>query len=620
MAVVPRERLRAGQAFEGEGDRAGVADLACRGEPFEVERAGPAGVAALFGDESELGQEQRHAVERHAVVRFQPAVPVERVAQVRFGGLQLALPSGAEPGADLGELLGELVGLLGGQSHGPLVELPGLGEVAGQQGDPAEAGEAVGDVGPQLEFLGDAQAVPVQAGGPPVVAGDLGQVAERVRGLQPAPAVAQLTEERGALRTAPSGRGEVAAEHRLSGLAAQRRGHAPAVVEGAEAGQGPAGQVPAGGHVAEVEMGEPQKPLRPRVVRGLVDAVIGFQSRTALPHEVRAVAGQHREPGLPGGGPGQRGGGRRSVHGQRRRQQAVAFPVASAQEPVPGGRVDQAQCEVGFAAPRRALERAAHVRGFGVEALQPQALAGAVQVRLGPLGQLGVVDVVPTPYAVGLSRRVQPFETVGRDRFEQPVPGAVRAVHGGDQRAVHQADQQIEHVGGVQILTGTDRLGRFQGAPVGVDGQPAQHDALGLGEQLPAPVDHRPQGLLPGRGTPLAGGQQAETVVQPLGQPARAQRPDPGGRQLQREGEAVEPSADRRDRGGVVRVEDEARRGRRRARHEQAHGARPAQVGEFRAGGGAGELQRRDRLEHLSRDGQGLLAGRQDAQPRCLPQ
>lgn len=76
------------------------------------------------------------------------------------------------------------------------MQLPGPVQVPGQQGEPSEAGQPVGRVGPQSQVLGDAQTLVVQAGGPLIVAGDLGEIAEHVGRLQLPPAVAEFTEDR----------------------------------------------------------------------------------------------------------------------------------------------------------------------------------------------------------------------------------------------------------------------------------------------------------------------------------------------------------------------------------------------------------------------------------------
>ena len=78
--------------------------------------------------------------------------------------------------------------------------------------------------------------------------------------------------------------------------------------------------------------------------------------------------------------------------------------------------------------------------------------------------------------------------------------------------------------------------------PAGEDGKPPQQRLLALGQQVVAPVDGGAQRLLPWRGRPVAGGQQAEPVGDPHPDLLHRQRADPGGGQLDASGM---PSSDR---------------------------------------------------------------------------
>ena len=86
-----------------------------------------------------------------------------------------------------------------------------------------------------------------------------------------------------------------------------------------------------------------------------------------------------------------------------------------------------------------------------------------------------------------------------------------------------------------------DRLGRLQGPAAGEHREPAQQHALRLGQQVMAPVDQRPQGLLTGQRGATAAGEQPETVVEPGGDLLHGQHADPRRRQLDRQRDPVEP-------------------------------------------------------------------------------
>lgn len=118
------------------------------------------GVAALFGEETEFGEEEGGA---GAEVDF--AVPGEGVAEVLLGEGEVTRAPGSEGEADLGVDLARRVAVLGGQGHRLPVKLRGLPEVTGQESDPAEPGDPVGGVRPEAQFLGQLQTHLVQSRG-----------------------------------------------------------------------------------------------------------------------------------------------------------------------------------------------------------------------------------------------------------------------------------------------------------------------------------------------------------------------------------------------------------------------------------------------------------------------
>jgi hypothetical protein len=73
-----------------------------------------------------------------------------------------------------------------------------------------------------------------------------------------------------------------------------------------------------------------------------------------------------------------------------------------------------------------------------------------------------------------------------------------------DERLVGQPGQQPEHLARLKVGTGRDLLGGGQREPAGEDRQPPEHRALVGVEQLVAPVERGPHGLVPGRRHPRA--------------------------------------------------------------------------------------------------------------------
>jgi hypothetical protein len=284
------------------------------------------------------------------------------------------------------------------------------------------------------------------------------------------------------------------------------------------------------------------------------------------------------------------------VEGKGLLQRASCFGEPAAQEPVPGQGVDDPECVV-VVVVQRGVQGGAQVGGLGVQAPEPGPLVVAAKAWCRPFGEIGVVTAVPHPQPARFPRFGQTLQAVRCDALQQAIPGAVRRVRHHDQGAIHQPGQQPQHV---QVILGADRLRGGQAAAVRGYRQPPQHQPFRLGEQLPAPVDDGPQGLLPRRGVAMPGDQQPEPVVEPGEELVHAQGPDAGRRQLQRQRNPVEPPAQPRDGLGVTLVEAETRRGRTGAHDEQLYGA--------------GLRQRRYRPDDLAGQHEGFPAGHQDAQ------
>jgi len=186
-------------------------------------------------------------------------------------------------------------------------------------------------------------------------------------------------------------------------------------------------------------------------------------------------------------------------------------------------------------------------------------------------------------------------------------------VLGHHQRPRHQARQQLQHRVRVDRVPVADHLGRLQGAASREHRQPGQQDLFGLGEQPKRPVDRGPQRLVACRRVAAVCREHHETALQPPGQLGRGHRRYPRRRQLDRQGDPVQPPDHRRDRRRVLGRHRETGLDRGRAVGEQPHRLRLRDGRQ--AGAGAGQLQRRHRREPLPADPQALPAGRQDHQP-----
>lgn len=129
-----RQRVRAGEPFQGQRESADVARLPRGGMTLQMYGERGVGLPAQLVHEPELGQGQRDArLVADGLVRG------EYPARVRLGDVQPPLPSSAERQPELGELDGRHAGLLGREPKRLGVQPLGRLVIAREQGDPAQA-------------------------------------------------------------------------------------------------------------------------------------------------------------------------------------------------------------------------------------------------------------------------------------------------------------------------------------------------------------------------------------------------------------------------------------------------------------------------------------------------
>ncbi|MGH3837350.1 MAG: hypothetical protein ACRDSF_16860 [Pseudonocardiaceae bacterium] len=203
------------------------------------------------------------------------------------------------------------------------------------------------------------------------------------------------------------------------------------------------------------------------------------------------------------------------------------------------------------------------------EALQPRGAAGQGQLRLGPFRQGEEEIPMAFPGRVALSRAHQLSPGEVPDRLEQAVT-ALRLVDVSlDEGLVHQAGEDIQHRVAIHDLAGADALGRIEGETAGEHRQAAQQRALGIVEQLVAPCHRGLERLLAGQRGPAPAGEEAEPVVEGRGDPSRGHHANPGGGQLDGQGQTVEAPADLPHYLGVVALYGESRPHEGGPLHEQ---------------------------------------------------
>jgi hypothetical protein len=104
---------------------------------------------------------------------------------------------------------------------------------------------------------------------------------------------------------------------------------------------------------------------------------------------------------------------------------------------------------------------------------------------------------VPLRQQVALARRGQPLGGVLADEIEHPKAGGACPVLHRQQRLVHQTMDLVEDPAGNDAIPGAHRRGGWQVEARSEDRQPREQPTLGVGEEIVAPVERRPDGPMP---------------------------------------------------------------------------------------------------------------------------
>lgn len=257
-----------------------------------------------------------------------------------------------------------------------------------------------------------------------------------------------------------------------------------------------------------------------------------------LPQREGPHAGEHHHQGPLG---------RRRLtgYGEHDPRPAGTLAALPLQEPEPRERRHQANREVGALDLHGGTDGRDDVLVLGAQPGQPDQLVGAAQLDGGRLGVAREAPRVRRHHRDPLAGLGDALLAVRAHRLQQPVPRLARVVdHRLDQRLVDQRGEDVEHSLARELVVGADLLGEFEGRAAVEDRQPPQQHPLGFLQQVPAPLHHRPQRLVPRQDGTSARGEQPEPVVETVGDLGHRQRPEPGGGEFDREGQAVESAAD----------------------------------------------------------------------------
>ncbi len=189
-------------------------------------------------------------------------------------------------------------------------------------------------------------------------------------------------------------------------------------------------------------------------------------------------------------------------------------------------------------------------------ALQPAAASGPRKSGGGPFSiSRQVVAEVPLADRVAVARGIELLHRILAHRLEHRVAAGIRVER--HERLVDESREELEDVACRDLASCGNGLGGVEREPAREHGEAAQQRALRLGEKVVAPVDQCAQRLLSRQRRPVAGGEQAEAVVDARGDLLDRQRAQARCRELERERNAVEAPADLHHGGRVAIVQRE---------------------------------------------------------------
>ncbi len=143
------------------------------------------------------------------------------------------------------------------------------------------------------------------------------------------------------------------------------------------------------------------------------------------------------------------------------------------------------------------------------------------------------------------------------DRLEEPERHGLAGLGGDDQGLADELAEDVEHAERIDIAVGGDRLGRGEVEAAREHRETGEHGSFVVVELVVGPVDRGAQGLVAARAPAYRAGEKPEALVEALRDLRRSEHLGPRGRELDRERDAVQSSADLDDRADVVVVEHE---------------------------------------------------------------
>jgi hypothetical protein len=176
---------------------------------------------------------------------------------------------------------------------------------------------------------------------------------------------------------------------------------------------------------------------------------------------------------------------------------------------------------------------------------------------------------MPRARRVRIARFVQPLLRVRRHGFEHPV--ALAAASSSTSDFSTSAARRCGTSGASSPPPATDDLGGWQRKAAGKDRETHEKPLLIRIQQVVAPIDQRPQGLLPRQGRAAPSRQQPEAIAEARGDLLHRQRAHSRGSELDGERNAIQPLTNLRQRRRVPARHGEGRLRRLRTVDEEPY-------------------------------------------------
>ncbi len=428
--------------------------------------------------------------------------------------------------------------------------------------DVAQVGERRCDATPVAELAPDREAFLVKCARGRVVslvAGHAAQVVERNRNMT---TIADLAIEREARLVEAPRRRIVAALAREESQVVERRGHSL-----------PISQLPANretflvqrfraGKVSLLVRDAPEIAERGRDAFAVADLAAKREALLVRCSRGDVVALLAREDA--GAALRARPGGGRSV-GRGREHGGVPVPpfgriAAHRPEPPerPGEQEAAHRITVSGRGPR---QRQTQIVVLLFEAVEPCLLIGAGKMRPGLLGDAREIGEMPVAPAASVGVRLLLLRILAHG-LEHPEAARAARLLDLHEALVGERGHEVERLPLFDALAAADLDGGDHRRAPGEDGEPAEERALVFVEEVVAPVDQRAQRLVPRQRGARASGEKPQSLVEAPADFLDGHRAHACRSEFDRERDAVELRADRRERRRVVRGHREVRNAR----------------------------------------------------------